>query len=192
VKLSLLTLVGVTGHFISYTFIVVIIRDVVGVHGAQLAWLLAAFGIAGLISMALMARPLDQRPTASVVGCLGALAAAFAVLTWLAVDARAGLVALVIGVAAVIVWGAASTALPPMLQSAAMRTAPDDPDGASGLYVAAFQAGIMAGSLAGGLLYEGVGLAAMIAASAALVVVALAGVAVARGLFEVPQPTSKE
>jgi predicted MFS family arabinose efflux permease len=190
VKLSVLTLVGVTGHFISYTFIVVIIRDVVGVHGPQLAWLLAVFGIAGLTSMALMARPLDRRPTASVVGCLGALAAAFAVLSWLAVDARAGLVALVVGVGAVVVWGAASTALPPMLQAAAMRSAPDDPDGASGLYVAAFQVGIMAGSLLGGLLYEGVGLAAMIGASTALVLVALSGVASARGLFEVPQPTS--
>jgi predicted MFS family arabinose efflux permease len=48
VTLCVLTLIGVTGHFISYTFIVVIIRDVVGVRGAQLAWLLAAFGVAGL------------------------------------------------------------------------------------------------------------------------------------------------
>jgi predicted MFS family arabinose efflux permease len=190
VKLSLLTLIGVTGHFISYTFIVVIIRDVVGVHGPQLAWLLAAFGVAGLVSMAAMARPLDRRPTASVVGCLGALAVAFAGLTWLTVDARAGLLALIVGVAAVIVWGAASTALPPMLQSAAMRTAPEDPDGASGLYVAAFQVGIMAGSLLGGFLYEHVGLAAMIGASTALVVVALSGVAAARNLFEVPSATS--
>jgi predicted MFS family arabinose efflux permease len=140
--------------------------------------------------MALMARPLDRRPTASVVGCLGALAAAFAVLTWLAVDARAGLLALVVGVGAVVVWGAASTALPPMLQAAAMRSAPDDPDGASGLYVAAFQVGIMAGSLLGGLLCEGVGLAAMIGSSTVLVLVALSGVAAARGLFDVPQPTS--
>ena len=60
VTLSVLTLIGVTGHFISYTFIVVIIRDVVGVHGPQLAWLLAAFGIAGLVGMAVMARPLDR------------------------------------------------------------------------------------------------------------------------------------
>lgn len=189
-KLSVLTLVGVTGHFISYTFIVVIIRDVVGVHGPHLAWLLTAFGTAGLISMAVMARPLDRRPTATVVGCLGALATAFAVLTWLAVDARAGVATLVVGIGAVVVWGAASTALPPMLQAAAMRTSPDDPDGASGLYVAAFQVGIMAGSLLGGVLYEGVGMAAIIAASTALVVVALSGVAAARGLFEVPQPTS--
>jgi predicted MFS family arabinose efflux permease len=192
VTLCALTLIGVTGHFISYTFIVVIIRDVVGVRGAQLAWLLAAFGVAGLISMAAMAGPLDRRPTATVAGCLGALVAALGVLTWLAIDARAGLGVLAVGVGAVVVWGAASTALPPMLQSAAMRSAPEDPDAASGLYVAAFQVGIMAGSLLGGVLYDGVGLAAMIAASTALILVALAGVAAARNLFEFPQPTSRK
>lgn len=191
VTLSALTLIGVAGHFISYTFIVVIIRDVVGVHGPDLAWLLAAFGIAGLISMAAMARPLDKWPRASVAGCLGALATAFVVLSSLAVDNRAGLLTVVVGVAAIVLWGASSTALPPMLQASAMRTAPDDPDGASGLYVAAFQVGIMAGSLAGGLLYERAGPAAMIAGSTALIVVALAGVLAIRNLFEVPPVTSE-
>ena len=154
VTLSVLTLVGVTGHFITYTFIVVVIRDVVGVHGPQLAWLLAAFGIAGLISMGAMARPLDQWPRATVLGCVGALATAFAVLTVLATHHRAGALTLAVGVAAILLWGASSTALPPMLQASAMRTAPEDPDGASGLYVTAFQMGIMAGSLTGGLLHE--------------------------------------
>jgi predicted MFS family arabinose efflux permease len=192
VTLTVLTMIGVTGHFISYTFIVVIIRDVVGVHGARLAWLLAAFGIAGLVSMGVMARPLDRWPQASVVGCLAALATAFAVLTSLAFDGGTGLVALVVGVGAILLWGAASTALPPMLQAAAMRTAPDDPDGASGLYVAGFQVGIMAGSLAGGLLYQHAGLALMIGASTALVMVALTCVTATRGLFEVPQATSRK
>jgi predicted MFS family arabinose efflux permease len=192
ITLTALTLIGVTGHFISYTFIVVIIRDVVGVHGPRLAWLLAAFGIAGLISMAAMARPLDRWPQASADGCLAALALAFAVLTSLAFDHPAGLVGLIVGVAAIVLWGAASTALPPMLQAAAMRTAPDDPDGASGLYVAGFQVGIMAGSLSGGLLYERAGLAFMIAASTALVTVALTCVTATRGLFEVPQAISRK
>jgi predicted MFS family arabinose efflux permease len=187
ITLTALTLIGVTGHFISYTFIVVIIRDVVGVHGPRLAWLLAAFGIAGLISMAAMARPLDRWPQASVVGCLAALALTFAVLTSLAFDQSAGLVVLIVGVAAIVLWGAASTALPPMLQAVAMRTAPDDPDGASGVYVSGFQVGIMAGSLSGGLLYERAGLAFMIAASTALVMVALTAVTATRGLFDVPQ-----
>jgi predicted MFS family arabinose efflux permease len=189
VTLTVLTLIGVTGHFISYTFIVVIIRDVVGVHGPRLAWLLAAFGIAGLVSMGAMARPLDRRPQASVVACLAVLATAFAVLTSLAFAHGTGLVAIVVGVAAIVLWGAASTALPPMLQTSAMRTAPDDPDGASGLYIAGFQVGIMAGSLSGGLLYQHAGLALMIAASTALVMVALTCVTATRGLFEVPQVT---
>lgn len=187
ITLTALTLIGVTGHFISYTFIVVIIRDVVGVHGPRLAWLLAAFGIAGLISMAAMGRPLDRWPQASVVGCVAALALTFAVLTSLAFDHSAGLVVLIVGVAAIVLWGAASTALPPMLQAVAMRTAPDDPDGASGVYVSGFQVGIMAGSLSGGLLYERAGLAFMIAASTALVMVALTALTATRGLFDVPQ-----
>jgi predicted MFS family arabinose efflux permease len=190
--LTVLTLIGVTGHFISYTFIVAIIRDVVGVHGARLAWLLVAFGIAGLVSMAVMARPLDRWPQASVVGCLAALATAFAVLTSLAFDRGTGLVALIVGGGAIVLWGAASTALPPMLQAAAMRTEPDDPDGASGLYVAGFQVGIMAGSLAGGLIYQHTGLALMIGASTALVMVALTCVTATRGLFEVPQATDRK
>ena len=192
VTLSVLTLVGVTGHFISYTFIVVIIRDVVGVHGPQLAWLLAVFGVSGLLSMAAMARPLDRRPTASVVGCLGALAVAFAVLAALAIGKHAGITTILVGAAAIMLWGAASTALPPMLQAAAMRSAPNDPDGASGLYVTAFQVGIMAGSLSGGLLYEQAGLAAMIGASTALVALALGGVAATSRLFVVPSGNQQE
>jgi predicted MFS family arabinose efflux permease len=192
ITLTALTMIGVTGHFVSYTFIVVIIRDVVGVHGPKLAWLLAMFGVAGLASMAAMARPLDRRPHASAVGCLAALATAFVVLTSLAVVRDAGSVALAIGVGAIVLWGAASTALPPMLQAAAMRTEPDDPDAASGLYVAGFQVGIMAGSLAGGLLYEHTGLALMIGSSTALVMVALTCVTATRGLFKFPQGTCRK
>ena len=125
--LSVLTLIGVTGHFISYTFIVVIIRDVVGVHGPHLAWLLAGFGIAGLSAMALMARPADRHPKASVVGCLAVLAAAFVALAALAGDKHPSVLTVAVGAAAIIVWGAASTALAPFLQAAAMRTAPTIP-----------------------------------------------------------------
>jgi predicted MFS family arabinose efflux permease len=72
-----------------------------------------------------------------------------------------------------------------MLQSAAMRHSPEDPDGASGLYVAAFQIGIMAGSLIGGLLFEHTGEAVMLAASALLVAGALTCVLLTRDLFAV-------
>jgi predicted MFS family arabinose efflux permease len=192
VTLSVLTLIGVTGHFIAYTFIAVIIRDVVGVHGPHLGWLLAAFGIAGLVSMAAMAGPLDRRPKASVVACLTALALAFVVLTALAFGGRHLSVTMLIGIAAIVLWGASSTALPPMLQSVVMRTAPEDPDGASGLYIAAFQVGIMSGSLLGGLLYREVGLAVMITASTVLVFAATVCVAASRRLFDVATRAAEE
>jgi predicted MFS family arabinose efflux permease len=185
-----LTVVGVTAHFIAYTFIVVIIRDVLGVHGARLAWLLVAYGVAGLAAMALMAQPLDRRPKTTMLAGLCGMSAALITLTglatWVAPGSQ-GAGVLVIGAVAITLWGAMATALPPMLQSAAMRVAPADPDAASGLYVAAFQAGIMAGSLAGGFLYNTAGIAAMIGISALLVMGASVGVAASRGLFDVPQ-----
>lgn len=192
VALSLLTLVGVTGHFISYTFIVAIIRDVVGVHGPHLAWLLAAYGIAGLTAMALLARPGDRRPKAAVLSCLVSLSCAFLGLAALGIVGAHTVATVLAGSAAIVLWGAAATAMPPMLQSAAMRHSPEDPDGASGLYVASFQVGIMAGSLAGGVIYQNAGIVAMVTTSGALILVALLAVAVSRGLFAVSPVTSEK
>ena len=183
VTMCLLTLAGVTGHFISYTFIVVIIRDVVGVSGPDLAWLLAAYGVAGLLTMGLLARPGDRSPRAVVIGCMVVLTAVLAVLAAIGVGGLVTVVTLVVGVIAVLGWGATATAVPPMLQAAAMRHAPVDPDGASGLYVAAFQVGIMAGSLIGGLLFEHAGEPVMLATSAILVGGVLIAVMVSRDLF---------
>jgi predicted MFS family arabinose efflux permease len=73
-----------------------------------------------------------------------------------------------------------------------MRTAPSDPDGASGLYVTAFQVGIMAGALLGGLLYEQGGTALMIGASTATVAIALGAVSAARSLFAIRPGNQQE
>ncbi|MBI2702655.1 MAG: MFS transporter [Mycobacterium sp.] len=181
---SLITMVGVTGHFVSYTYIVVIVRQVVGVHGPNVAWLLAAYGIAGVLSVALVARPLDRRPKGAIIVCMAGLTAALALLSALAFGwHRSGVAALVVGTAAIVLWGAMATAVSPMLQSAAMRAGADDPDGASGLYVTAFQVGIMAGSLAGGLLYER-SVAMMLTASAGLMGAALLAMAAIRPIVD--------
>ena len=187
-----LTLVGVTGHFVSYTFIVVIIRDIVGVSGPSLAWLLAAYGVAGLAAMGLLARPGDRHPKAAIAGCLAGLTVVFSVLAALGWRGGSSGGVVLAGVIAVVAWGATATAMPPMLQSAAMRHSPGDPDSASGLYVAAFQIGIMAGSLIGGLLIEHGGQAVMLSASALLVAAALLGVLAGRNLFAAVAVTSDE
>jgi predicted MFS family arabinose efflux permease len=190
ITVSLLAMVAVTGHFVSYTFIVVIIRNVVGVRGANLAWVLAAYGVAGLLSVPLIARPLDRRPQGAVIICMAGLTTAFIVLTLLAFGGQATAATALIGTAAIVLWGAMATAVSPMMQSAAMRNGADDPDGASGLYVTAFQVGIMAGSLAGGLLYER-SVAQMLTASAGLMGVALAGIAANRRVLDVAPTSSR-
>lgn len=188
IMVSVLAMIAVTGHFVSYTFIVELIRNVVGVRGPNLAWVLAAYGLAGLLSLPLVARPLDHRPKGAIILCMTGLTAAFVVLTALAVGGRTGVATALIGTAAIVLWGAMATAVSPMMQSAAMRNGVDDPDGASGLYVTAFQVGIMAGSLVGGLLYER-SVTLMLTASAALMAVALVGIAANRRMLDVA-PTS--
>jgi predicted MFS family arabinose efflux permease len=189
ITVSLLAMIAVTGHFVSYTYIVEIIRNVVGVRGPNLAWVLAVYGVAGLLSVPLVARPLDRRPRGAIILCMAGLTAAFAVLTALAFWGRGAAGTVLIGVGAIVLWGALATAVSPMMQSAAMRNGIDDPDGASGLYVTAFQVGIMAGSLLGGLLYER-SVAMMLTASAALMGLALIGVAANRQMLVAPAATS--
>jgi predicted MFS family arabinose efflux permease len=190
VTVSLLTLIAVTGHYISFTFIVVIIRDVVGVRGPNVAWLLAAYGIAGLAAMPLVARPVDRHPKATVITCMVGLSGAFVVLTALAFGMQRSTTTVLVGVCAFALWGAMANALSPMLQAAAMRAGADDPDGASGLYMAAFQVGITAGSLAGGLLYEQ-SVPVMLVSSAVLISVASTGMTATRHIFDVPTPTGQ-
>jgi predicted MFS family arabinose efflux permease len=191
IAMSVLAMVAVTGHFVSYTFIVVVIRNVLGVHGANLAWVLAAYGLAGLLSVPLVARPLDRRPKGAIILCMAGLTAAFVVLTALAFGGRTTAATALIGTAAIVLWGALATAVSPMMQSAAMRNGVNDPDGASGLYVMAFQVGIMAGSLVGGLLYER-SVALMLTASAGLMGLALAGIAANRRMLDVAPASSRD
>jgi predicted MFS family arabinose efflux permease len=192
IVVSLISMVGVTGHFVSYTYIVVIIRQVVGVRGPSLAWVLAAYGVAGVIAVGFVARPLDRRPKGAIIFSMAGLTAAFVLLTALAFAGHlSALTTLAVGTGAIVLWGATATAVSPMLQAAAMRSGADDPDGASGMYVTAFQVGIMAGSLAGGLLYER-SVAMMLSASAGLMAIALLGFAATRRIFDVSPATSAE
>ena len=166
VTLCGLTLVGVSAHFVSYTYIAVVVGEVTGTATAPV---LAGFGVAGLVAMAAFARPLDRWPRPVLVTALAGLVAAFVALAF----AAGGDPRPVLGVVGILAWGAMSTALPPMLQTAAINSAPEDPDGASGLYVAMFQAGIVAGALTGGALFAAGGAFAVLSASASLTALVL-------------------
>jgi predicted MFS family arabinose efflux permease len=107
------------------------------------------------------------------------------VLTGLAFHRLPAAATALIGIGAIALWGATTNAVSPMMQAAAMRAGADDPDGASGLYMAAFQVGIMAGSFAGGFFY-GHGVLMMLGASAALIGAGTVGMTAKRQLFDVP------
>ncbi len=180
--LCALTLIGVTGHFVSYTFIVPIVRDVVGVGGRMEAWVLVAYGVAGLLTLGLLTRVMDRRLRTAVAGCLGILCLVFWTLSATSMLGT-GVLGTALGVGAIVVWGASGAVLPPMLQSAAIRTSPDDAEQASAFYVTAFQVGILSGSLGGGLVYEHFGAAGAVTTTAVLFAVTLVGVFVRGDAF---------
>ena len=186
VFVSLLTMIAVTGHYISFTFIAVIIRDVVGIRGPDIAWLLAIYGIAGLVAMPLVARPLDHHPRAAAISCMVALYVTLA--------------------------GADCAGLPPLAgdgdgsgrrhrhrvvglhsQTRCRRCcnlrrcapAPTIPTARPGCTWRLFKWASWPGSFAGGLFYEH-GVLTMFAASAALIGLGAAGMTADRQLFDVP------
>ena len=170
--LCALTFVGVTAHFVSFTFIVPIIRDLVGVGAPTESWVLAGYGVVGLLALATAAPALDRRVRAAAGGAAAMLCLAF----W-CLSALAGMgVPVAVGVVAVLAWGASAALLPPLLQSAVIRVTPGQPEQASALYVTVFQVGIAAGSIIGGAVYAHAGIAAVVTVSSVLFGLAFAAV----------------
>ncbi|NYJ75365.1 MFS transporter [Allobranchiibius huperziae] len=134
------TIVVVTAHYISYTYLAVLMGDR-GVHGAQYALALVAYGAAGLLAVRPVGAGTDRSPrrTAAVlvvVLVLGVAALGVARSGWWAVP---GLLA----------WAGAFAAAPVVLQARVLAVAPGDPDRASAAYVTAFQVGIGGGAALG-------------------------------------------
>jgi predicted MFS family arabinose efflux permease len=172
-----ITVLVVTGHFTAYTYITALVRSDAGFTGLALSAALFAYGAAGIGGIWLAGRITDQRPRRATAACALGVAVA---LTGLATVAHGSAAATV---AAVIVWGAAFTALPVCLQAAVLRVAPRSADTASALYVVAFQIGIGGGALAGSLLVDTGMLAGLCVIGAALATSGLLVVLTARRAF---------
>jgi predicted MFS family arabinose efflux permease len=162
----------VTGHFTAYTYISSLVRRDAGLSGLALSLVLLLYGAAGMIGIGLTGWFTDRRPRPAVIGCGLTLTVALAGLAFF------GPGSVTATLVAVVLWGAAFTAVPVCLQSAVLRVAPRSADTASALYVVAFQIGIGGGALAGSVLVDGghlrslpvVGMA--LAAAGTLVIVA--------------------
>lgn len=143
------TVLVVTGHFIPYTYIAVLVRRDAGLAGLALSAVLLGYGLAGVAGIGLTGWLTDRRPRLAAAGCALTLTAALAVMAALAPGSP------LLTVAAVAAWGAAFTAVPVCLQSAVLRVAPRSADTASALYVVTFQIGIGGGALAGSVMVDG-------------------------------------
>ena len=144
--ICVVTVLVVTGHFTAYTYITELIRRDAGLTGLALSAVLFGYGAAGIAGIWLAGRVTDSRPRRAAAACAVGVAVALAGL----LTARSAAAT----VTAVILWGAAFTALPVTGQAAVLRVAPRSADTASALYVVAFQIGIGGGALAGALLVD--------------------------------------
>jgi len=182
----LATIALVTGHYVSYGYLTLLIAPA-GLTGAAVAPTLGAYGAAGLLGVSLAGRRLDARPravglavTAALTAAVAALAAAYAV--WLVLPS-------------VLVWGASAAALPVILQTAVLRAAPGAAETASGAYVVAYQVGIAGGSALGAVLLDHTGAQRLPVWSTVLLLAGTLLVAAGRAVFgagrPVPEPASR-
>lgn len=133
-------------QFAAFTYIRPYLEVSASIGPEWAAPLLFAYGMAGMVGVAVAGVLADRHPRAPIVGVLVTFAAAFAALT-----VGAGSVSVV--VAALAAWGFAIGAVFPLLQSTLMRVASDRTRTlASAGMVVLFNVGIAAGPWLGGLL----------------------------------------
>ncbi|MDR3436764.1 MFS transporter [Telmatospirillum sp.] len=163
--ISVVTALIITAHFCGYTYVAPLLDRVAGVPAGRLPLLLLAFGVAGLTGNGLGGW-LASHPSRTVL------------IASLGIIMSQGLITLVNPAPALawiemVAWGASASLLVVGLQSWVLELAPDNADTASSLYVAAFNFGIGAGALSGGITLDTVGLRAIAGIGAGIGVLAL-------------------
>jgi DHA1 family purine ribonucleoside efflux pump-like MFS transporter len=151
IRLVLATiLITISGHFAGFTYVRPFLEQVPALPIEMISLVLLAYGVGGffgnLVGAAITAR---SAPASVIAGAFTIAVTAFALVAfgvspWLSA----------VGVA---FWGFAFGAIPVGVQTWIVRAAPDQPEGASGLIVAAFQVAIASGAVLGGLLVDSLG-----------------------------------
>jgi DHA1 family purine ribonucleoside efflux pump-like MFS transporter len=157
IRLVLLTiLITISGHFAGFTYVRPFLEQVPHLEITMISLALLAYGVGGffgnLVGAAITARSAQASVIAGsfIIAITTFILTAFGASPWLAA----------VGVA---FWGFAFGLIPVGVQTWIVRAAPDQPEGASGLIVAAFQIAIASGAVLGGLLVDGLGPTGVIA-----------------------------
>lgn len=157
IRLVLATiLITISGHFAGFTYVRPFLEQVPALKIELISLTLLAYGIGGFFGNLAGGWVTAKSAQASViVGAVIIAVTAFALTGFGAAPWLAG-----IGVA---LWGFAFGFIPVGVQTWIVRAAPDQPEGASGLIVAAFQIAIASGAILGGLIVDGLGPTGVIA-----------------------------
>lgn len=155
------------GHFAVFTYAAILITDVAEFEPGAVAVLLAVFGAAGAVGVALSGLLSDRWPRATLPASAVVVLSAFAALT------LAPTVPAVVA-AAVVVWGAAVGLFPAAMQARVLRLAsPRFRPAAGGLVVTVLNLGVAVGAAAGAVV---VGVGASDVAPVALLTAAVGAV----------------
>jgi DHA1 family inner membrane transport protein len=156
----------VTGGFTAYTYISPFLTEVAGFPAAAVGPLLLLRGLAGVCGIAAVGLLLDRNRRVAALLPLSLLVASLAGL-YAAGDSRPLVVVLLAAA------GLSMTAMPTVMQDRVMQVAPGRSDLASAGNAAAFNLGIAAGALGGGLLLPAFGVRSTALAGALICAVAL-------------------
>ena len=163
--------------FTMFTYLRPFLEQVTGADVTVLSMLLLLLGCAGFVGTWAAGRfvtgnvaPLLRLPAAVMGGCtLGLLLLGKSVIA-------AGMF--------MAIWGVMNTAMSVIWMTWMSRTVDDAPEAAGSLMVAAIQASILLGAVLGGILLDGLSIAATFAGSAALAIVAVLMIGSGRSLLK--------
>ncbi|CAL9613041.1 Purine ribonucleoside efflux pump NepI [Nocardiopsis dassonvillei] len=165
-----LTLLLVAGHFTAYTFVRPLLHEQTGMGAAEVGGTLLLFGAAGLAGNFLAGMFATRGVRRVLRAVAGGLVLAMPLLATVGAPWSG---ALVVGF-----WGLAYGGVSVGLQTWMLRAAPEQAEGATSLFVAAFNAAIALGALGGGLALDAAGLNGALGLAGVLLVAALALTAV--------------
>ncbi|MFP5251003.1 MAG: MFS transporter [Actinomycetes bacterium] len=144
------TTLAMTGQYAFYTFIAPFLVQHAGLPEAWLSPALLAYGLMGALAIVALTLWLGRRALAGVVLCMVLMLATMLVLVLST--------ALPLTIAAVLVWGLAMGALPPLLQTRVLHASTErllQP--AMAWYTTGFNTGIGGGALLGAIVYDAAG-----------------------------------
>jgi predicted MFS family arabinose efflux permease len=145
-RAAVVTALIVAAQFCSYTYIVPLLDRVVGISRPRIPALLFLFGAAGVAGTAIAGWAGQQPVVLAFLAAIGIVASQALMAFGPPLPALAWL--------EMIAWGISIAMLIIGLQGWVLELAPEQPDAASALYVAAFNIGIGAGAMIGGLVLE--------------------------------------